>query len=95
MREPAREYQFLRIASKPFLQKFIQSIGAQSVEQIHDFVLKHPVGAKLHAKEGRIEVNDLYTILIYELLKEKNIPVPSLGNAAAEELRQFLYSKSV
>ena len=95
MREPAREYQFFRISNKPFLSKFINQIGVQSIEALQAFIMSHPLGQKLHVKEGRIDINDLYTILIYEVLREKNIQMPRLGNAIADELRNFLYCKSV
>ena len=95
LREPAKEYQFLRIASKPYLNIFIERIGTRSVEDVYNYILKHSLHQKLNSRDGRLDINDLYTILISEVLHEKKLALPQLGNSAGESLRDFLYSKSV
>lgn len=48
----------------------------------------------MRAKTGVIDVNDLYTILLFEVLRERKINVPLQSSDPGRELRAFVYKKS-
>jgi hypothetical protein len=73
----------------------------QTVDQISRFIANHKVGKLLQSERSHsqgthiIATDDLYTILIYEALKERDMLPKTLSSPVSHMLRECLYKRTL